>query len=625
MKKSNLLICILLVSSVLLTSCVLPPEEQPLEPTVFTTAPTVVTEPTLTTEPTMVTEPPTEPETEPPTEPVTEPVEPPTEETKEPADGDMVRVKDYIPDISVELKYATTDNFTGQVIYTFTEAYLRYGTVKKLMQVQETLKTYGFGLKIWDAFRPLYGQQALWDAYPDANFVSRPGTGVRAHCRGHAVDITMVDSAGNEVEMPSGFDNFTALGDKDYSDCSEEAAYHASLLDRVMKDNGFTGYKREWWHYVDTVDYPLEEMLDPAVASQWYVNCNQWISLRKTASSSSVALTRINKGERLTVLGWTEKFAYVDYAGQRGYVLATYLLPVESLTEQLSVVQKTAKYSYSQMCTDLSSLVAKYPEYTALSDIGTSENGLQIPVLLVGNPDSENQILLQGGIHGREHATSWLLMAMAELWLSTGSVAQWDVCFHIIPMTNPDGVAISQSGTLPAELVSVYNYDLKQGYTSLKKSEYAIQWKANANGVDLNRNFDMGWEDYQGRTEPSSERYKGESAVCAAEAKALQDYTLQYDFDATLSYHASGSVLYIGDRSQTLAREMGYVTGYTAISASKTDAAGYRDWAEGVLNIPSVTVEVAYTASPLPEKELESVLARNEDVLKALAHWVLIK
>ncbi|MBE6959587.1 MAG: D-alanyl-D-alanine dipeptidase [Ruminococcaceae bacterium] len=179
----------------------------------------------------------------------------------------MVRVKDYIPDIAVELKYATTDNFTGQVIYTFTEAYLRYGTVKKLAQVQETLKSYGFGLKIWDAFRPLYGQQALWDAYPNANFVSRPGTGVRAHCRGHAVDITMVDLQGNDVEMPSGFDDFTALGDKDYADCSEAAAYHAGLLDSVMKAHGFSGYKREWWHYVDTVDYPIEDYFDPAAVS----------------------------------------------------------------------------------------------------------------------------------------------------------------------------------------------------------------------------------------------------------------------------------------------------------------------------------------------------------------------
>ncbi|MBQ9322421.1 MAG: hypothetical protein IJ239_08770, partial [Eubacterium sp.] len=85
----------------------------------------------------------------------------------EPEDDDLVRVRDYIPDILVELKYATDDNFTGQVIYDFKDAYLRYGTVKRLQIVQDAMKEQGLTLKIWDAFRPLWAQQALWDAYPD--------------------------------------------------------------------------------------------------------------------------------------------------------------------------------------------------------------------------------------------------------------------------------------------------------------------------------------------------------------------------------------------------------------------------------------------------------------------------
>lgn len=322
--KISKYIAIVLASSLLLASCALPPVD---EPTAATTMPTELTKPTVTTEPTVVTEPTVI------TEPVTEPegiqVIPPAIETKEPEDTDMVRVKDYIPDIAVELKYATTDNFTGQVIYTFTEAYLRYGTVKKLAAVQETLKSYGFGLKLWDAFRPLYGQQALWDAFPNPTFVSRPGTGVRAHCRGHAVDITMVDAQGNDVEMPSGFDDFTALGDKNYSDCSEKAAYHASLLDSAMRGNGFYGYSKEWWHYVDYDDYSLEELVDPAVASLWYANCEQSIPLRSAAATEIGSFLEIGRGETVTVLGYMEAFAYVDYAGHRGFVEKKDILPVE--------------------------------------------------------------------------------------------------------------------------------------------------------------------------------------------------------------------------------------------------------------------------------------------------------
>ena len=312
MKISNY-IALILAGSLLLASCALPPEEDPATPT---TEPTVVTDPTTVTQP--------------PTEPIGIQIVPPAIEAKEPEDTDMVRVRDYIPDIAVELKYATTDNFTGQVIYTFSEAYLRYGTVKKLIAVQNMLKSYGFGLKLWDAYRPEYGQEALWNAYPDANFVSRPGTGVRAHCRGHAVDITMVDANGNDVEMPSGFDDFTALGDKNYTDCSEQAAYHASLLDSVMRANGFYGYTKEWWHYVDYDNYSIEDLFDPAAVSTWYADCEETIPLRSSATAVFEPFMLIGRGETVTVMGYFGDFAYVDYAGYRGYVEKKDILPVEN-------------------------------------------------------------------------------------------------------------------------------------------------------------------------------------------------------------------------------------------------------------------------------------------------------
>ena len=89
----------------------------------------------------------------------------------------FVRIRDYIPDIVVELKYATADNFTGQIIYDFEDAFLRYGTVKKLRAVQDALREQGLSLKIWDAFRPVSAQFRLWEVYPDATFVANPQTG----------------------------------------------------------------------------------------------------------------------------------------------------------------------------------------------------------------------------------------------------------------------------------------------------------------------------------------------------------------------------------------------------------------------------------------------------------------
>ena len=176
----------------------------------------------------------------------------PTETIPEPADDAFVRISDYIPDIVVDLKYATKDNFTGVVIYEFSEAWLRYGTVKKLMAVQSELKLQGLMLKIWDAYRPTSAQEKLWQICPDPTYVSKPGTGSQSHCRGIAVDITLVDAAGRELVMPTQFDDFSKQADRDYSDCPEEAAENARLLETVMVASGFKPYFGEWWHYADT-------------------------------------------------------------------------------------------------------------------------------------------------------------------------------------------------------------------------------------------------------------------------------------------------------------------------------------------------------------------------------------
>lgn len=164
---------------------------------------------------------------------------------------DFVRVQDYIPDIVVDLRYATTNNFTGTVIYAYDDAWLRYTTVCKLLDAQEQLKAQGYRLCIWDAFRSARSQQTLWETYPDGNYVANPANGYSGHTRGDTVDVTLVTLEGEPVEMPSGFDDFTALADRDYQDVSAAAAEHAQLLESVMESCGFTGYDKEWWHYSD--------------------------------------------------------------------------------------------------------------------------------------------------------------------------------------------------------------------------------------------------------------------------------------------------------------------------------------------------------------------------------------
>lgn len=178
--------------------------------------------------------------------------------------NDFVRVKDYIADIEVELRYATKNNFTGKVIYDFTDAWLRYGTVQKLAAAQDILKKQGYGLKIWDAYRPVYAQFVLWNVYPDATFVADPTAGFSDHSRGNTVDVTVIDKDGREIIMPTEFDSFSPMADRDYRDVMDkESVVNAWMLQETMIEAGFTPYRDEWWHFSDKDVYEVEREFMP--------------------------------------------------------------------------------------------------------------------------------------------------------------------------------------------------------------------------------------------------------------------------------------------------------------------------------------------------------------------------
>lgn len=191
------------------------------------------------------------------------PAEPEPQPEPVPEPEDFVSVTDWIPGIHTELRYATDNNFTGQAIYDFSDAYLRYGTVQKLAAAQETIAESGCSLLIWDAFRPVSAQFRLWEICPDPAYVANPEKGFSSHSRGNTVDVTLVTLDGDPVEMPTDFDDFTAMADRDYSDVSDEAAANAGLLEEAMTAAGFKPYSAEWWHYSDTEPYPVEETFIP--------------------------------------------------------------------------------------------------------------------------------------------------------------------------------------------------------------------------------------------------------------------------------------------------------------------------------------------------------------------------
>ncbi len=242
---------ILLVFLCLFTAC--RKKETPVQTQPAVTATETAAEVTLPPQTTLPAEMPTE-----------APAVPTTQETQpEPADTDFVKISDYLPNAIQDLRYATDDNFTGQVIYEFEAAWLRYGTVKKLMAVNRDLEELGLAFKVWDAFRPVSAQFRLWEVYPNPTFVANPTVGYSSHSRGNTVDLTLVDENGAELEMPTAFDDFSDKANRDYSDCDPRAADNARILELLMEKHGFTGYFGEWWHFSDTVRYPVENDFDP--------------------------------------------------------------------------------------------------------------------------------------------------------------------------------------------------------------------------------------------------------------------------------------------------------------------------------------------------------------------------
>ena len=179
------------------------------------------------------------------------------------------------------------------------------------------------------------------------------------------------------------------------------------------------------------------------------------------------------------------------------------------------------------------------------------------------------------------------------------------VRFHFIAMVNPDGVEISRTRTLSEAQREIYAADLAAGYTNLDEGEYAAQWKANAAGVDINRNFSAGWAELDGRSAPSSELYGGAQPEDQPESRALAEYTRRVQPDATVSLHTSGGVIYAeyadarGERRVALPGG-GCLRpdGLHYLRHAGLDAGGYKDYVQEALGAPGVTVELGFGANP---------------------------
>jgi D-alanyl-D-alanine dipeptidase len=177
----------------------------------------------------------------------------------------LVDIREVDPTILLDIKYATADNFMGEVLYDTARCFLRPQVAARLARAQTALRERGLGLKIFDGYRPHSVQVRMFERYPFPGYVADPKTGSN-HNRGAAVDVGLVDASGRELAMPSKYDEFSERSHLDYAGGTEEERRNRAVLQDAMRDAGFMPITTEWWHFNDpdaasyaVLDVPLRE------------------------------------------------------------------------------------------------------------------------------------------------------------------------------------------------------------------------------------------------------------------------------------------------------------------------------------------------------------------------------
>lgn len=183
------------------------------------------------------------------------------------SDLELVDIKKAIPSVVLDIRYATKDNFMQQVMYKQARAFARKPVVEKLKLIQAELKKKGYGLKIYDGYRPYAVTVSFYEKASDKNFVANPSKGSK-HNRGCAVDLSIIDlKTGKDVPMPTPYDSFEAAAAPHYSDLPAHIIKNRDYLINTMQANGFKVIYNEWWHFdfigwqdYDLMDIPFEKL-----------------------------------------------------------------------------------------------------------------------------------------------------------------------------------------------------------------------------------------------------------------------------------------------------------------------------------------------------------------------------
>ena len=319
---------------------------------------------------------------------------------------------------------------------------------------------------------------------------------------------------------------------------------------------------------------------------------------------------------------------------------------------------KSVQYSYDQMVKDLYFLTVRYGDYISMGVIGNTMDQRAIYQAVIGNANASKHIVIYYALDATDSIDTVLAMNQLEVYCkarkngtaykshSIDSIFE-DVCIHVIPMANPDGVAVNRYGLdalrteeARASVQAAYDADVAAGRTTEPIESYLKTYIANAAGVDLGCNFDIGWEEYvSGPDTPSASGYKGTAPFSEVESQAIANLVDSVSTAAVIGYGTAGNEIrydyeYDGPAEQgvsnvtdigeeSLATSLGAKTGYEAVVTPKFDernAGGAAQYFLHVKQIPAVTVKTGSGEPPLDETQISSIWSANSEILQMIGN-----
>lgn len=327
-----------------------------------------------------------------------------------------------------------------------------------------------------------------------------------------------------------------------------------------------------------------------------------------------------------------------DWAISLLTLLATCQIHSQGATGFRFVDTTIQNYSYALMMTNLDSLAKYYPHCLKYEQGDSTYQGRPIPIIHFGDSLADKFVMVQSTMHAREFMATQLTMAMLEYYTSNYETEVFNgkkltelfkgIRFIILPMVNPDGVEISQNG-----IVGAVTDDVKEWLSKCEEAGTTLtQIKANALGVDINRNFRNGFGKAKyARGRKDLYHYMGPQPYSEVESRLLLKVSQRHQYSCFLNYHTSGNLIFYGcmnarkdvnEKAHILAARIKKLTGYPCFGPKSAKPSGtWADEVEIIYKRPSVTIELG-TKNPVPIEEFKSIYNKNINVWAAIAELI---